>query len=156
MVYAAFGNLLETGLIFLCIPFAWVGGILNLYLHDLTFSISAGVGFIALSGIAVLNGVVLIGFFNSSMSEGKSGLEMIKEAASSRLRPVVMTALVAIFGFLPMMLSSGLGAEVQKPLATVVTGGVFTSTFLTLFLLPMLFSFIEKSVRKSSFKVSHH
>jgi cobalt-zinc-cadmium resistance protein CzcA len=156
MVYAAFGNLLETALIFLCIPFAWVGGILNLYIHDLSFSISAGVGFIALSGIAVLNGVVLIGFFNSSLSEGKTGLEMIKEAAASRLRPVVMTALVAIFGFLPMMLSSGLGAEVQKPLATVVTGGVFTSTFLTLFLLPMLFSFIETSVRKSNFKVSQH
>jgi cobalt-zinc-cadmium resistance protein CzcA len=147
MVYVAFGSVIETLLIFLCIPFAWVGGILNMTLHEMPFSISAGVGFIALSGIAVLNGVVLIGFYNSSKAEGKSGTAMIIEATNSRLRPVIMTALVAIFGFLPMMFSTGMGAEVQKPLATVVTGGVFSSTVLTLFLLPILFSIVEKRIK---------
>ncbi len=154
MVYFAFGNIIETILIFLCIPFAWVGGIWNMNLHDLPFSISAGVGFIALSGIAVLNGVVLIGYYNSSMAEGKSGWSMIREATESRLRPVAMTALVAIFGFLPMMFSSGMGAEVQKPLATVVTGGVLSSTVLTLLLLPILFSLVEGRIK--NFKTSAH
>jgi cobalt-zinc-cadmium resistance protein CzcA len=148
MVFAAFGNVLETILIFLCIPFAWVGGIANMLIQDLPFSISAGVGFIALSGIAVLNGVVLIGFYNSFKAEGKSGIPMILEATVTRLRPVVMTALVAIFGFLPMMFSKGMGAEVQKPLATVITGGVFSSTVLTLFLLPMLFSFLDGRIKE--------
>ena len=147
MVYFAFGNLIETILIFLCIPFAWVGGILNMNFHDLPFSISAGVGFIALSGIAVLNGVVLIAFYNSSMAQGKRGREMIIEATKARLRPVVMTALVAIFGFLPMMFSTGMGAEVQRPLATVVTGGVFSSTILTLLLLPIFFSMVEGRIK---------
>jgi cobalt-zinc-cadmium resistance protein CzcA len=154
MVYAAFGNVAETLLIFACIPFAWVGGIVNMLLHDLPFSISAGVGFIALSGIAVLNGVVLIGFYNSFKAEGKRGIPMIIEATVTRLRPVVMTALVAIFGFLPMMFSKGMGAEVQKPLATVITGGVFSSTVLTLFILPMLFSFFESKIK--DFRVIKH
>jgi cobalt-zinc-cadmium resistance protein CzcA len=154
MVYAAFGNVWETLLIFVGIPLAWVGGILNLWLNDLPFSISAGVGFIALSGIAVLNGVVLIGYYNSRKAKGESGASMIMDATVARLRPVVMTALVAIFGFLPMMFSKGMGAEVQKPLATVVTGGILSSTVLTLFILPMLFSLIEKRVR--NFRVSAH
>ncbi len=154
MVYAAFGNVVETLLIFACIPFAWVGGIANMLIHGLPFSISAGVGFIALSGIAVLNGVVLIGFYNSFKSEGKRGVPMIIEATVTRLRPVVMTALVAIFGFLPMMFSKGMGAEVQKPLATVITGGVLSSTVLTLFILPMLFSFFEGKIK--GFRVIKH
>jgi cobalt-zinc-cadmium resistance protein CzcA len=154
MVYVAFGNLIETILIFLCIPFAWVGGILNMNWHEMPFSISAGVGFIALSGIAVLNGVVLIGFYNSSMAEGKSGRTMIIEATKSRLRPVIMTALVAIFGFLPMMFSTGMGAEVQRPLATVVTGGIFSSTILTLLLLPIFFSMVEGRIK--NFKAVKH
>jgi cobalt-zinc-cadmium resistance protein CzcA len=154
MVYAAFGNIWETMLIFIGIPLAWVGGILNLWINDLPFSISAGVGFIALSGIAVLNGVVLIGYYNSHKAQGESGIPMIMAATISRLRPVVMTALVAIFGFLPMMFSRGMGAEVQKPLATVVTGGVLSSTVLTLFILPMLFSLIEKRLR--NFRVTAH
>ncbi len=154
MVYAAFGNVIETLIILVCIPFAWVGGIVNMLANGLPFSISAGVGFIALSGIAVLNGVVLIGFYNSFKAEGKSGIPMIIEATVTRLRPVVMTALVAIFGFLPMMFSTGMGAEVQKPLATVVTGGVFSSTVLTLFILPMLFSFFESRIK--DFRVVKH
>jgi cobalt-zinc-cadmium resistance protein CzcA len=154
MVYAAFGNVWETLLIFIGIPLAWVGGILNLWINDLPFSISAGVGFIALSGIAVLNGVVLIGYYNSHKAKGESGIAMITQATVARLRPVVMTALVAIFGFLPMMFSRGMGAEVQKPLATVVTGGILSSTVLTLFILPMLFSLIEKSLR--NFRVTTH
>ncbi|WP_141731605.1 efflux RND transporter permease subunit [Oligoflexus tunisiensis] len=154
MVYAAFGNAWETLLIFIGIPLAWVGGILNLWLNDLPFSISAGVGFIALSGIAVLNGVVLIGFYNTRKAQGENGVPMIMQATVARLRPVVMTALVAIFGFLPMMFSKGMGAEVQKPLATVVTGGVLSATVLTLFILPMLFSLIEKRVR--NFRVTAH
>lgn len=154
MVYAAFGNVWETLLIFIGIPLAWVGGILNLWLNHLPFSISAGVGFIALSGIAVLNGVVLIGYYNSHKAKGESGTVMIMNATVARLRPVVMTALVAIFGFLPMMFSQGMGAEVQKPLATVVTGGILSSTVLTLFILPMLFSLIEK--RLGTFRVSAH
>jgi len=154
MVFVAFGNFIETILIFLCIPFAWVGGILNMNWHEMPFSISAGVGFIALSGIAVLNGVVLIGFYNSSMAEGKSGRSMIIEATKSRLRPVIMTALVAIFGFLPMMFSTGMGAEVQRPLATVVTGGVFSSTVLTLLLLPLFFSMVESRIK--NFKAVKH
>lgn len=154
MVYIAFGNWIETVLIFLCIPFAWVGGILNMNWHEMPFSISAGVGFIALSGIAVLNGVVLISFYNASMAEGKSGRSMIIEATRTRLRPVIMTALVAIFGFLPMMFSQGMGAEVQRPLATVVTGGVFSSTVLTLLLLPLFFSMVETKIR--SFKTTKH
>lgn len=147
MVYVAFGNIIETLLIFLCIPFAWVGAILNMHWQELPFSISAGVGFIALSGIAVLNGVVLISFYNASMAEGRSGRTMIIEATKARLRPVAMTALVAIFGFLPMMFSSGMGAEVQRPLATVVIGGVFSSSILTLLLLPIFFSLIEGRIK---------
>lgn len=147
MVYVAFGSLIETFLIFLCIPLAWVGGLLNMTWHEMPFSISAGVGFIALSGIAVLNGVVLIAFYNASKAAGNGGVTMIIEASKARLRPVVMTALVAIFGFLPMMFSTGIGAEVQRPLATVVTGGVLSSTVLTLLLLPVFFSMLEKSIR---------
>lgn len=147
MIYAAFKSFIETALIFSCVPLAWVGGVLSLYLNKLPFSISAAVGFIALSGIAVLNGVVLINFFNQLKSEGKTGYELISEGTLLRLRPVVMTALVAIFGFLPMMLSSGVGAEVQKPLASVVIGGIISSTLLTLYVLPLLFSLVEKYLK---------
>lgn len=148
LVFWMFGSLLETLLIFLCIPFAWIGGIWNMNWHGLPFSISAGVGFIALSGVAVLNGVVLVSFYNKYKSQGKSGWEMIREATLLRTRPVIMTAMVAAFGFLPMMFSSGMGAEVQRPLATVVTGGIFSSTILTLLLLPVTFALLEKRIRR--------
>lgn len=152
MVYAAFGSIAETLLIFGCIPMALVGGVLGLILNDLPFSISAGVGFIALSGIAVLNGVVLVSFFNKLKSENKTGKELVLSGTLIRLRPVLMTALVAVFGFIPMMLSTGVGSEVQRPLASVVIGGIISSTLLTLIVLPILFSVFES---KMNGRVAH-
>lgn len=146
MIYAAFQNVVETVLIFVCVPLALVGGVLGLILNGLPFSISAGVGFIALSGIAVLNGVVLMHFFNDLRKRGLAGETLVREGTSIRLRPVLMTALVDIFGFLPMMLSSGVGAEVQKPLASVVIGGIVSSTLLTLIVLPTLYCIFEKRI----------
>ncbi len=140
MIYTAFKKVRETILIFLCVPLALVGGVLGLIFNGLPFSISAGVGFIALSGIAVLNGVVLISYFHQLQNEGLSGEDMVKKGSLIRLRPVLMTALVDIFGFLPMMLSSGIGAEVQKPLAAVVIGGIISSTLLTLVVLPTIYN----------------
>lgn len=139
MIYTAFGNVKQTVLIFSCVPLALVGGVIGLIFNGLPFSISAGVGFIALSGIAVLNGVVLVNFFNQLRNEGVKGAEILKRGAMIRLRPVLMTALVAVFGFLPMMLSTGIGAEVQKPLASVVIGGIISSTLLTLLIIPSLY-----------------
>lgn len=144
MIYAVFRHIGETCLIFSGIPLALVGGVLGLKLNGLPFSISAGIGFIALSGIAILNGVVLISYFNQLTQEGLSALEAVKKGTLVRLRPVLMTALVDIFGFLPMMLSSGIGAEVQKPLASVVIGGIISSTLLTLLVLPTVYSWIAR------------
>lgn len=144
MIYVVFRDVKETLLIFSGVPLALVGGILALKLNGLTFSISAGVGFVALSGVAILNGVVLISYFNQLKKEGRSGLEMVTAGALLRLRPVLMTALVDIFGFLPMMLSHGIGSEVQKPLASVVIGGIISSTILTLIVLPTVFNWIAK------------
>ncbi|MGE0634409.1 MAG: efflux RND transporter permease subunit, partial [Pseudobdellovibrionaceae bacterium] len=143
MIYAAFGNVRQTVLIFSCVPLALVGGVVSLILNGLPFSISAGVGFIALSGVAVLNGVVLVNYFNQLKTEGVRGLDVIYNGTLIRLRPVLMTALVAIFGFLPMMLSSGVGSEVQRPLASVVIGGIVSSTILTLLVLPTLYWILE-------------
>jgi len=146
MIYVAFRNVYETFLIFSCVPLALVGGVLGLMLNDLPFSISAGVGFVALSGIAVLNGVVLINCFNDLHRNGLRGNELIRQGTDLRIRPVLMTALVEIFGFLPMMLSTGVGSEVQRPLAAVVIGGVMSSTLLTLIVLPVLVSLLEKRI----------
>src|SRR5690606_31899380 len=116
-----------------------------LWLRGMPFSISAGVGFIALFGVAVLNGIVLIGYFNELKSEGMDNiLDRIREGTKVRLRPVIMTASVASLGFLPMAISTSAGAEVQKPLATVVIGGLITATLLTLIVLPILYYFVEK------------
>lgn len=139
MLYAAFRNFAQVILIFLCAPMALIGGVLSLAVMGMPFSISAGVGFIALSGISILNGVVLVTYFNRLYDEGKSPDDVVKEGSMTRLRPVLMTALTDIFGFLPMMFSSGLGAEVQKPLATVVVGGIFSATLLTLIVIPSLY-----------------
>lgn len=144
MIYAAFGSFRQTLLIFSGVPLALVGGVFGLIFNRLPFSISAGVGFIALSGIAVLNGVVLVNYFNDLRREGMKGDELIRTGTLIRLRPVLMTALVDIFGFLPMMLSQGVGAEVQRPLASVVIGGVVSSTLLTLVVLPVLFAWLEE------------
>ncbi len=142
LLYLTFGSFAQALMIFSAIPLAAIGGVLSLWLRGMPFSISAGVGFIALFGVAVLNGIVLIGYLNQLEHEGVEDLrERILEAARVRFRPVVMTALVASLGFLPMAISSGAGAEVQRPLATVVIGGLLTATILTLIVLPVLYSF---------------
>ncbi len=148
MIYAAFRNIFETVLIFLCVPFALVGGVVALIVKGIPFSVSAGVGFIALSGIAVLNGVVLVNNFNRLRAKGETGEEVIKKGSLLRLRPVMMTALTDILGFLPMAIATGLGAEVQKPLATVIIGGIISSTFLTLIVIPVFYSSLEKWILK--------
>jgi len=142
--FAAFGSVRQALVVYSGIPLAVTGGVLALLVRGLPFSISAGVGFIALSGVAVLNGVVLISYFNQLLTEGRSVDEAVREGALTRLRPVLMTALVASLGFVPMAVATGPGAEVQRPLATVVIGGILSSTFLTLVLLPVLFEWTEK------------
>ena len=139
LLFAMFGNLKDGLLVFTGVPFALTGGIAALWLRDIPLSISAGVGFIALSGVAVLNGLVMISFIRSLREEGRSLEDAIHEGALTRLRPVLMTALVASLGFVPMALAMGTGAEVQRPLATVVIGGILSSTLLTLLVLPLLY-----------------
>ncbi|PYF69967.1 CusA/CzcA family heavy metal efflux RND transporter [Pedobacter nutrimenti] len=152
LLYFSFGSVKQSVLIFSAIPMAAIGGVFALLLRGMPFSISAGVGFIALFGVAVLNGIVLITEFNRLKESGISDLkEIVLKGTALRLRPVLMTATVASLGFLPMALSSAAGAEVQKPLATVVIGGLITSTILTLLVLPVLYTYFEsfKRVKKS-------
>jgi len=156
MVYWAFGSVAQTILVFMGVPFALVGGVVGLMLNGLPFSISAGVGFIALSGISVLNGIVLVNCFNDLRASGLRGIELIRRGTILRIRPVLMTALVAIFGFVPMMISTGVGAEVQRPLASVVIGGLFSSTFLTLVVLPILYLVFERFMELPTEKESSH
>ncbi len=139
LLFSALGSAKQALLVFSAVPLALSGGVVSLWLRDMPFSISAAVGFIALSGVAVLNGLVMISSFNQRVREGASLSVAVYEGAMSRVRPVMMTALVASFGFVPMALASGAGAEVQKPLATVVIGGLITATLLTLLLLPALY-----------------
>lgn len=155
MTFAAFKRMLPTLLVFAAIPFAMVGGVINLVIMGLPFSISAGVGFIALLGIAVLNALVLISFLNQLKAEGMTGKELIQQGTMIRIRAILMTALAAALGFLPMMLATGLGAEVQRPIATVVVGGVITSTFMSLFLLPLLYSMLENHIDVAEDAKSH-
>lgn len=152
MLYLTFGSVKEASLIFTAIPMSAIGGVFALLIRGMSFSISAGVGFIALFGVAVLNGIVLISTFNQLEKEGMADImQRVFEGTRIRLRPVLMTATVASFGFLPMAFSSGSGAEVQKPLATVVIGGLITATFLTLVVLPLLY-IIFSSKRKNKIK----
>ena len=139
LLFAMFGNMKDGFIVFTGIPFALTGGIVALWLRDIPLSISAAVGFIALSGVAVLNGLVMISFIRNLRESGKGLDEAIHEGALTRLRPVLMTALVASLGFVPMALATGTGAEVQRPLATVVIGGILSSTALTLLVLPILY-----------------
>jgi cobalt-zinc-cadmium resistance protein CzcA len=140
LLYFTFSSVKQAALIYTAIPMSAIGGVFALLIRDMPFSISAGIGFIALFGVAVLNGIVLIGTFNQLEKDGMTDIiQRIKEGTKIRLRPVLMTATVASLGFLPMALSHGAGAEVQKPLATVVIGGLLTATFLTLFVLPLLY-----------------
>lgn len=152
LLYFTFGSIKEATLIFTAIPMSAIGGVFALLLRGMPFSISAGVGFIALFGVAVLNGIVLIGTFNQLEKDGvDNGLRRILEGTKIRLRPVLMTATVASLGFLPMALSSGAGAEVQKPLATVVIGGLITATILTLIVLPLFYLiFIRNKMKPNS------
>ncbi|UXX78445.1 CusA/CzcA family heavy metal efflux RND transporter [Reichenbachiella carrageenanivorans] len=148
LLYFTFQSVKQGILIFTAIPLSAIGGIFALWLRDMPFSISAGVGFIALFGVAVLNGIVLIGEFNQLKKEGVSDVfERVFKGTAIRLRPVIMTASVASLGFLPMALSHSSGAEVQKPLATVVIGGLITATFLTLIVLPILYYYFEKGIK---------
>lgn len=144
LIFTAFGSLRQTFLIATGIPLALTGGIFALWLRGMPFSITAAVGFIALSGVAVLNGLVMIACFNQLREEGRSLRDAVEEGSLTRLRPVLMTALVAALGFVPMAVASGAGAEVQRPLATVVIGGILSSTFLTLVLLPVLYLWVER------------
>lgn len=144
LLFATFGSLKQAALVFTGIPFAITGGILALLGRGMPFSMSAGVGFIALFGVAVLNGVVLVMFINELREKGKPLREAVVQGCSLRLRPVLMTASVASIGFIPMAFGHGAGAEVQRPLATVVIGGLLTSTLLTLFVLPTLYHWFER------------
>lgn len=151
LLYLAFNSVAQSLLVFSAIPLSALGGIAALALRGMPFSISAGVGFIALFGVAVLNGIVLVSSINQMRQEGDMHLrDLLLQACSARLRPVIMTAAVAALGFLPMAISTGAGAEVQKPLATVVIGGLITSTFLTLIVLPVLYQMFMNTKRLGS------
>jgi cobalt-zinc-cadmium resistance protein CzcA len=154
LLYFAFRSVKQGLLIYSAIPLSMIGGIFFLAMRGMPFSISAGVGFIALFGVAVLNGLVLIAEFNRIKNSGETNLKaIVLQGTKIRLRPVLMTALVASLGFLPMALSNGSGAEVQKPLATVVIGGLIVATFLTLFVLPILYIMFEKGIKVKPKKI---
>ncbi len=145
----AFGSLKDALIIFSGVPLALTGGVLSLYFRGMPLSISAGVGFIALSGVAVLNGLVMLAFIRDLWHEKGDLVYAVTEGAMVRLRPVLMTALVASLGFIPMALNTGTGAEVQRPLATVVIG-IISSTLLTLFVLPVLYQWLHKDGNNES------
>jgi cobalt-zinc-cadmium resistance protein CzcA len=144
LLFITFGRLRQASLVILNVPVALVGGIAALWLRGINLNLSAAVGFIALFGVAVLNGVVLVAAVNRLRGQGQPLRGAVLDGASTRLRPVLMTALVAALGFVPMAISQGAGAEIQRPLATVVIGGVITSTLLTLIVLPTLYEWIER------------
>ncbi|PYK13371.1 MAG: CusA/CzcA family heavy metal efflux RND transporter [Verrucomicrobia bacterium] len=144
LIYLAFGSIRQALFVYTGIPLAVTGGVLSLWLRGMPFSITAAIGFIALSGVAVLNGLVMISYFNELRQQGRNVREAVIEGSLTRLRPVLMTALVASFGFVPMAIATGTGAEVQRPLATVVIGGILSSTFLTLIVLPVLYAWFER------------
>ena len=149
LVFMEFRSLRQTLVIYTGVPLAATGGVFGLWLCGMPFSISAGVGFIALSGVAVLDGLVMLSYFNQLREEGKHVREAVMEGSLTRLRPILMTALVASLGFVPMAIATGAGAEVQRPLAIVVIGGLLTSTFLKLLLLPVLYDWVEAKARST-------
>ena len=142
LLYQNLKSLVHTLLILTAIPLASIGGIFLLWIRDIPFSVSASIGFIALLGIAILNGIVLINFFNE-LKQHYNLREVVIQGMLIRLRPVLMTALVAALGFIPMALNTGVGSEVQRPLATIVVGGLISSTILTLLILPFLYYKVE-------------
>ncbi|OGW62960.1 MAG: cytochrome-c peroxidase [Nitrospirae bacterium RIFCSPHIGHO2_01_FULL_66_17] len=143
MLFSTFRSVRQAGLILLNIPFALIGGVVSLFISGLYLSVPASVGFITLFGVAVLNGVVMVAYFNQLREAGRTVLQAVQEGAERRLRPVLMTALIASLGLVPMLLATGPGSELQRPLAVVVIGGLFTSTLLTLVLLPTLYAWLE-------------
>ena len=148
LLVMAFGSLKDSLIIFTGVPLALTGGVLALWFREMPLSISAGVGFIALSGVAVLNGLVMVAFIRDLWHESGDLATSVVEGALIRLRPVLMTALVASLGFVPMALNTGTGAEVQRPLATVVIGGIISSTILTLLVLPILYQWVHRRENK--------
>jgi cobalt-zinc-cadmium resistance protein CzcA len=148
LLFMTFGSIKQAVLIFTGVPLAVTGGIIALWMRGMPFSISAGVGFIALSGVAVLNGVVMVSAINRLREEGHPVLDAVRLGAEQRLRPVLMTAMVAAFGFIPMALNTGIGSEVQRPLATVVIGGIISATILTLIVLPVLYAWFEQDKQR--------
>jgi cobalt-zinc-cadmium resistance protein CzcA len=155
LLYLNFGKMKYAILILLNLPFALSGGVFLLWMRGMYLSISASIGFVALFGVAVLNGIVLVDHINELRSEHKGKLkDLIVDGASDRLRPVLMTALVASLGFIPMAFNTGPGSEVQRPLATVVIGGLITSTFLTLMVLPIIYYWMEKRSTKKQVKAT--
>jgi cobalt-zinc-cadmium resistance protein CzcA len=143
LLFATFHSVRFAFLVFTGVPLALTGGVFSLWLRNMPFTISAGVGFIALSGVAVLNGLVLVSFIRQLRDEGVSVEEAVVQGCLRRLRPVLMTALVASLGFVPMALATSMGAEVQRPLATVVIGGIISSTILTLLVLPAIYAWFD-------------
>jgi cobalt-zinc-cadmium resistance protein CzcA len=150
LLYLSFNSVKNALLIFSGIPLALTGGLAALAVRNLPVSISAAIGFIALSGVAVLNGLVMVSFIEDLRAKGFAKEEAVKSGSLSRLRPVLMTALVAALGFIPMALASGTGAEVQRPLATVVIGGILSSTLLTLLVLPVLYATFAANEREAA------
>jgi cobalt-zinc-cadmium resistance protein CzcA len=149
LLMSTLGSARDAALVFSAVPLALTGGVLALWARGMPFSVSAAVGFIALSGIAVLNGLVMLTYVKQLMAQGLARLDALHEGALTRLRPVAMTALVASLGFVPMALATGTGAEVQRPIATVVIGGLISATLLTLLVLPALYAWLGRDVVKA-------
>ena len=150
LLYTAFNSMKYAALILANVPFATIGGVVALAITGQYLSVPSAIGFIAVFGVAMLNGIVLVSFLNEQRAKGLSVRDAVMRGTALRLRPVLMTASVAILGLVPMLLSSGVGAETQRPLATVVVGGLITSTLLTLVLLPVLYDWIEQRRRPGS------
>jgi heavy metal efflux system protein len=144
LLFTMFGSVLDASIVLLNVPFALIGGILALLITGINFSISAGVGFIALFGVCVQNGVILVSVFKKNLHDGMPLYEAVKKGAKSRLRPVIMTALMAMLGLLPAALSTGIGSETQKPLAIVVIGGLISATILVMIILPAIYILIYR------------
>ena len=143
LLYTAFNSVRHATLIIANVPFAVIGGVVSLFASGQYLSVPSAIGFIAVFGVAMLNGIVMVSFLNDLRRQGLTIRESVRQGAALRLRPVLMTASVAILGLVPMLVSTGVGAETQRPLATVVVGGLFTSTALTLLLLPLLYEWAE-------------
>jgi cobalt-zinc-cadmium resistance protein CzcA len=145
LLYFAFGSVGQAMLILVNVPLAIIGGIFSLYLTEQYLSVPSSVGFITLFGVAVLNGVVMVESINQRIKEGIATSSAVFDGATSRLRPVLMTAMTSALGLIPIMMSDGVGAEIQRPLASVIVGGLVTATFLTLFVLPVLYRFFSEA-----------